>query len=130
MLKKAISMLVTVLLLNLALAPAAFAKTEGNSKEVKFIEKLRANLQNQGVGVNSKINLKLKDGTKINGYVSEIKADEFVVVNENTGQNNNVPYPQVKQAKGNNWSQKQWIGLIAVAGLIVFVFVAVATAKD
>jgi hypothetical protein len=130
MVKRTLSMLLAVLLVNLALAPRTFAKTGEKSNDVKFIEKLRTNLHNQGVGVSSKIELKLKDGTKIKGYVSEIKDDEFIVVNEKTGQNNNVPYPQVKQAKGNNWSQKQWIGLIAVVGLVAFVMIAVATAKD
>lgn len=130
MFKTNLTMMLTVLLVNLAFAPMVFAKSEAKNKEEKFIEKLQSNIQKQGVGVNSKIKLKLKDGTKLKGYISEINDNEFVVVDEKNGQNVSVVYPQVGQAKGNNWSQKQLIGLIAITAFIAFVVIAVATAKD
>ncbi len=102
MLKNFVTTLLVVLLVNLALAPSAFAKSAENNKELKFIEKLKTNIQSQGVGVNSKTQLKLKDGTKLKGYISEINDGGIVVVNEKNDQNISVPYPQVKQAKGNN----------------------------
>lgn len=130
MLKRTSLIFLIFLLINLAFAPAAFAKSAGTNKEAKFIKKLQSNIQKQGIGVNSKIKLKLKDGTKLKGYISEINDNQFVVIEEKTGQNVSVSYNQVNQAKGNNWSQKQVIGLIAIAALITFVVVAVATAKD
>lgn len=122
-------MLLVVLLVNLALAPSVFAKTKGN-KEAEFIEKLQANLQKQGVGVDSKIKVKLLDGTKLKGYISEINAERFTVVDEKTGQSVPVAYPQVKQAQGNNWNARRYIGLAVVIGIFVVLIVAVATAKD
>ena len=93
---------------------------------VKFIEKLRANIKTQGVGVNSKIKVKLKDGTKLKGYVSEVGNEQFTLIDAKTGQATQVQYSQVKQARGNNWSQKTWIGIAAAAVFLTIVLIAVS----
>lgn len=130
MLKRTLSLLLGIFLLNVALAPMTLAKTKETGKKLTFIEKLRANIQNQGVGIDSKIQVKLKDGTKLKGYVSEADNEQFTVIDAKTGQATQVPYPQVKQAKGNNWSQKHWIGVVIATGILVALLIAVATAKD
>jgi hypothetical protein len=49
----------------------------------------------------------------LNGYVSEINENNFVVTDEKSGVSTEVPYPQTKQVKGNNLSTGATI-LIAV----------------
>ncbi|MGH9949114.1 MAG: hypothetical protein ACRD6X_18235 [Pyrinomonadaceae bacterium] len=128
MLMKYILISMIALLINLTIAPVAFASGKSD-KGAGFVEKLRANIEKQGTGADSKIRLKLKNGSKVNGYISEIAGDGFTVIEEKTAVSTFVPYSQVKQAKGNNWSQNATF-IVLVVGFLVFVIIAVAASKD
>ena len=101
MLKKTLSMLLVVLVINLAALPSVFANGSNPEKEAKFAAKVKAEILKLGAGTESKVKIKLKDGTKLKGYLSEISETGFVVTDE-TGKSNTVPYPSVKQASGGN----------------------------
>lgn len=116
------------LLLNLAIAPSAFVS--GNTKkEVKLAEKVKTDIAKLGTGPDANVKLKLKDGTKIQGYVKEIGDDKFVVMDSKTGQTIPVLYLKVKQVRGNNLS-KGVIIAIGFGALIVLLFVLVARDKS
>jgi sRNA-binding regulator protein Hfq len=129
MLQKTLVSLLILLVANLALAPAALGANVSDKKR-EFVEKLKANIESQGVGEQSKIKLKLTNGTKIEGYISEINESGFTVVSKKDGKNITVAYPQVKQAKGNNWTAKNVIGIAILTGIFVVLIIAVATSKD
>jgi hypothetical protein len=59
----------------------------------------------------SPFEVKLRDKTKLKGYVSEAGQDSFVIVNEKTSATSTVSYEQVKQVKGNNLSTAAEIAL-------------------
>ena len=101
MLKKMLSMFLVVLLINLAGLPSVYANDSKSEREAKFAEKVKTEISKLGVGTDSKVEVKLKDGTKLKGYVSEINEDGFVVTDAN-GKSTPVPYPSPKQVKGNN----------------------------
>lgn len=117
MIKNILSMLLIVLVMNLGVV-TAFAETKAE-KEAKFAEKVKANVIKLGTGTEAKIQVKLKDGTKLKGYVSQINENNFVVVDEKTGTATEVPYPQTKQVKGNNLST----GVKIAIGVAIFVVV-------
>lgn len=124
MLNKILSVSVMFLLLNLAIAPSVWAF--GNAeKEARLTEKVKIGIVKLGVGKEAKVKLKLKDGTKFKGYVSEIGDEQFVVQNEKTGESVVVSYHQVRQVKGNNLSSGAiiTIGAIALVALIVILLV-------
>lgn len=73
--------------------------------EAKRGEEVRAEITKLGTGPGARIKLKLLDGRKVEGFVSEAGPDSFVVVNRKSGLATTVPYPQVGTAKGNNLSQ-------------------------
>lgn len=128
MLKKIATMTMFALLLNLAIAPSAFVS--GNTKkEVKLAEKVKTDIAKLGTGPDANVKLKLKDGTKIQGYVKEIGDDKFVVMDSKTGQTIPVLYLKVKQVRGNNLS-KGVIIAIGFGALIVLLFVLVARDKS
>lgn len=123
---KILSTLISVLLLNLAIAPSAFA-SGSTEKEAKFAEKVKTGIAKLGTGSEAKVKLKLKDGTKLEGYVTEIGSDQFVVMNSKTGQAVPVPYPHVKQVKGNNLSTGAFIlitigVIIAIGAILVAIY--------
>lgn len=115
--KKIITSLFVALLFQTVFVHQTFAET----KEEMFAGKVKTEIAKLGTGTDAKIKLKLKDGTKIKGYIVEAGENQFVVMNSKTGQAVPVAYPQVGQAKGNNLSTGTLvtIGLIGVAVLIL-----------
>ncbi|CAN5758528.1 hypothetical protein BH20ACI4_BH20ACI4_23910 [soil metagenome] len=103
-----------------------FQQTFAETKEEKFAQKVKTEIAKLGTGTDAKIKIKLKDGTKIKGYVLETNDSEFVVMNAKTNQAIPVAYPQVSQAKGNNLS-KGTIIIIGFVGLIVLLVVLLSS---
>ena len=126
MLKKICSVVLSALLLQAAAVPA-FAAT-GAEKEARRAEKVRTQLAKLGTGKDARVKLELRDKTKLEGYVSELGAESFVITNK-AGVATVVTYPQVKKAQGNNLSTgaKIAIGIGIGAGvtlLILFIWLA------
>ncbi len=115
--KKILSLTLITLLTQMLFVHSTFA---GN-KEEKFAEKVKAEVAKLGTGTDAKIKLKLKDGTKIKGYIMEANENQFVVMNAKTGQAVPVAYLQVGQAKGNNLST----GTIVLLGFAAFIVVLI-----
>ena len=126
MLKKVISVLLIGFIMNFAVV-ATFAETK-EEKEAKFAGKVKANVEKLGTGTDSKIEVKLKDGTKIMGYVSEINEKEFVVMDSKTGQQIPVSYTNVKQVKGKNSSTKTLIGVGLGIGAAIIILIIIGNA--
>ena len=117
MLKKICSVVMAALLLQAAAAPA-LAKTNAE-KEAKRVEKVRAQLAKLGTGKDALVKIELRDKTRLEGYISEVGAESFVVTNK-AGVATAVAYPQVGKAKGNNLSTGAKIAIgIGVAAAIV-----------
>jgi small nuclear ribonucleoprotein (snRNP)-like protein len=124
MLKK----IVTIVLIGLVMNLAVFAETK-EDKALKRAEKVKANVTKLGTGKDARVEVKLKDGTKLKGYISEINENGFVVMNEKTGIATTVAYPQTKQVKGNNLSTGVKIA-IGVGIFLVVVFLIGAYGGD
>ena len=110
-------------MINLSLSASVFAETP---KEAKQAEKVKVNITKLGTGKNARVEVKLRDKTKLKGYVSEINKDNFVVIDDKTGASNEVAYSNAKQVKGNNLSSgvKIAIGIgVIVAVLLVVAYV-------
>lgn len=117
--KKLLVLIIVGLVLNLSfLNSTALA----SSKEEKLTAKVKSGINKLGIGKDSKVSVKLKDSTKIKGYISEISEDGFTVVDEKTSLEETISFPSVKQVKGNNLSKgaKIAIGIgIAIAVIIL-----------
>jgi hypothetical protein len=81
-----------------------YARSEFQGKEAKLAADVKSGIVKLGTGSAARIEVKLRDKTKIKGYVQEIAEDHFVVVDERTGATTTIAYTQVKQVKGNNLS--------------------------
>ena len=123
MLKKSLSLVLVVVLVHMVSATPALAGTNAE-KDAQFAEKIRANILKLGTGPDALVRVKLRDKTKLEGYIREAGTDSFVVMNTKTGVATTVAYPQVKTVRGNNLSTGVWIAIgvgivILVAGIIV-----------
>ena len=106
-------------LLNITCPSSALA---GNSpeKDARFAQKVQTEIAKLGTGPHARVDLKLRDKTKLKGYISEVSDDSFELVDDKTGSATTVTYRQVKQVKGNNLSTgaKIAIGI----GIVLAVF--------
>ncbi len=123
--KKTIASVLAALVINLLCMTSAPANPKPD-KEARLATKVKAAIVKLGVGPAAHIEVKLRDGTRLKGYVSEAGDDRFVVVDEKSGASRDVPYPQVKQVKDNNLSTGAWVAI--GFGIIIGVAILVAVA--
>lgn len=62
-------------------------------------ERARAGVMKAGVGRKARVEVRLRDETKLKGYVSEAGADSFTVTDAETGAARAVAYSEVAQFK-------------------------------
>ena len=94
------------------------------SKESMFAAKVKTEIAGLGTGPAARVEVKLRDKTKLKGYVSEATDTHFAVVDDKTRAATQVPYPQVKTVKGNNLSKGAKIAIAVGVGFALLVLFA------
>lgn len=96
-------------------------------KDAQLAEKARAGVQKLGLGRDARVEVKLRDNTKLKGSISAAGEDSFTITDSKTGASQTVAYADVAQVKrpGGGLSTRTWviIGAAAVAAVIVGVTV-------
>lgn len=91
------------------LAAVYFCTTSGVGAQQKTedskpsaAEKIKRKVLARGTGVEARVKVKLRDGSKIEGYISEAAAEHFDVVrtDERIGQTVRIDYREAKELKG------------------------------
>jgi hypothetical protein len=126
MLKKLLSIALVSLLVNMFSVSSAAASSR-EEKEARFVELVKASVLKLGTGEDARVEVKLRDKTKLKGYIREAGETSFVVVDAKNDNARTVAYPQVKQVKGNNLSTgaRTAIGIgvaVALGVLLVYMF--------
>ncbi len=98
MIKKFVSLILAVLLLNAGMG-TVYAKPN-TEKEARYAEKVKQAIAKLGTGETALVKIKLRDKTKLEGFVSAVGDDSFGVTDIKTGVATTVAYPQVKKVKG------------------------------
>ena len=121
MFKKLLSLFLVALLINVAgVAPADAASKE--EKQARFSEKVKASVLKLGTGEAARVKIKLRDKTKLAGYISAADGEGFTVIDSKTGMATTIPYPQVKSVQGHNLSTGAKIAIgIGIAAAIIFI---------
>jgi hypothetical protein len=121
MFKKLISLALVGLLINLAGVRLAYADSK-EEKQARFAEKVKASVLKLGTGEAARVKVRLRDKTKLEGYISAADGESFIVTNPKTGITTQVAYPQVKSVKGNNLSTGAKIAIGAgIAAVVIFI---------
>lgn len=124
----AILAFLSIAFVNLPISTTVLGETR-EEKAAKLAEKIKANITKLGTGKDAKVEVKLKDGTKLKGYVDKINENSFVVVDDKTGVSTEVLYPNVKQVKGNNPSTGAKIA-IGVGIVVLVIAIAAIAGRD
>jgi hypothetical protein len=82
-------------------APTALAQSSQAqiTKDARHAQKIKNVVFKSSVGPGNDIEVKLKDKTKINGYLSEVTDDYFVVTDPRTGAKSRFEYGQVEKVR-------------------------------
>ena len=129
--KKLLTMMIAGLVLT-AVSVRPVAASSNVEKEVRFAAKVKSGIEKVGSGRDTRIEVKLRDKTRLKGYVSEIGETDFVVTDAKTGASNRVAYANVAQVKGNNMSTgaKIGIGIGIGVGLTILVVLLIIASND
>ena len=130
MLKRMLSLATACLLIS-STCPAPLAASTQARNQQELARKIKAKVEKIGSGPKARVEVKLVDGDKVKGYISEVRADHFVVTDKKTGGVTTIAYAQVRQVKTpeeNLQDPGMWLGLIA--GVAVLVFAVWAKDKD
>jgi hypothetical protein len=121
MFRKLVTLLLVVFVINLAGVRLAYAESK-EEKHARFAEKVKANVQKLGTGESTRVKVRLRDQSKLEGYISDASGDTFTITNRKTGVATTVAYPQVKSIEGNNLSTGAKIAIGAgIAAAIIFI---------
>jgi hypothetical protein len=98
------------------------AQTLNNAEAVQ----VRAKVQSIGAGPKARVEVKLRNKTRLKGYVSESGLDSFTVISSQTGSAETVEYADVAEVrKSGGLKTLTWIILGGVAAAAVIVGVTV-----
>jgi len=121
MFKKLLSLFLVALLINLAAMTPAYAASK-EEKEARFAEKVKASVLKVGTGEAARVKIKLRDKTKVAGYIRAADDDGFTVIDSKTGVATTIAYAQVKSVQGHNLSTGAKIAIgLGIAAAIIFI---------
>ena len=122
MFKRLFSLALVALVINVAGMRLVYADSK-EEERAHFAEKVKASVLKLGTGEAARVKVKLRDQTKLEGYISAAEGESFTVTNPNTGKATQVAYPQVKSVKGNNLSTSAKIGIGVGIGFVVLLLI-------
>lgn len=123
MYKRHLSLALAAILIHLAVGARYTPASTDAQKQARFAEKVKLGILKLGVGKEARVSVKLRDKTKLAGYISEVKDDRFAITDTKTGATSMVGYTDVAQVKGQNLSTGAKIAIISLAiaaGVLAF----------
>lgn len=132
MFRKILSLLLGLLLMQvLNVVPVLAAQARDDAQAV---EKVRLKVAKVGLGDKARVTVKMKNGTKVKGFVTQAGADNFTVRDRKTGDPTTIVYSDVAKVednRGHSTLRNVLIGVGVGAGvLLVILVVAFASLND
>lgn len=101
MLKQKLSLALIVLLINVFAAMPVPARAQ-SSRQGQTVEEIKIKVAKLGVGEKARATVRMKDGTKIKGYVTEARDNDFVIRDRKTNEPHVVNYADVAKVEKNS----------------------------
>ena len=128
MLKTHLSLLIAVVLLLAAVPQPATAKQGGS--QVPTVDATKGKIARLGTGAKAKATIRLKNGTKVKGYVAEAGEDSFVMRDRKTDAPTTISYAdvlKVEENRGHSTARNIGIGVAAgVGAVLAIIFITIA----
>ncbi|MFZ0060829.1 MAG: hypothetical protein WAL47_02255 [Pyrinomonadaceae bacterium] len=120
MLKTNLSLLVAVMLLLATTSQPAVASQSG--RQAPTVEAVKSKIARLGVGAKAKATIKLKNGTKVKGYVAQADEEDFVIRDRKTDAPTTIRYAdvlKVEDNKGHSTARNIAIGVAVGVGAVL-----------
>jgi hypothetical protein len=114
-------MLTGMMLMAVGFRPVTAQSLQGAGQDDSRTAKLRMDVFKLGVGERARVEVKLRDHSKLKGYIGEATDGSFTVVDSKNGTNRRIAYADVEKVKkaGGGFSTRSWIIVgAAVAGAV------------
>ena len=132
MLKTHMSLLVAVVLWFGAVPRTAVARQ--TSSQVPTVEAIKSKIARIGVGAKAKATIRLKNGTKVKGYVAQAGEDDFVIRDRKTDAPTTIRYDdvlKVEDNKGHSTARNIGIGVaVGVGAVLAVIGILIASLDD
>jgi hypothetical protein len=123
--------LVGLLMLGLNTAPVMAAQ---ENDDAKAVDNLRLKVAKLGVGEKARLTVRMKDGTKIKGFIAQAGTDDFSVRDGHTGDPRIILYrdvARIEDNRGHSTLRNVLIGVgIGVGAVITFIAIVFASLED
>ena len=129
MLKSHLSLLVAAGLLLGAVSQPVVALQKGS--QLPQVEQVKSKIARMGIGAKAKATIKLKDGTKVKGYVAQTGEDDFVMRDRKTDAPTTIRYAdvlKVEENRGHSTARNIAIGVAVGVGAVLAI-IAITIAK-
>jgi hypothetical protein len=129
MLKIFLSLTIVVTLLSGTVSQPVVAGQ--SSKQAPSIEQTKSKIARLGLGAKAKATIRLKNGTKVKGYIAQAGEDEFVVRDRKTDAPTTISYAdvlKVEDNKGHSTARNIAIGVaVGVGAVLAILGLAIAS---
>jgi len=131
MVKKYLSFVVCCLMLITANASFISAQSNTENKD-SSIAKVKARITERSTAKNTYIKVKMLDGKKLSGDITQAGEDSFTLTDSKTKQSTSIAYRDVAQVKGKGLSTttKITIGALAGAAAIVLTIILIPICNE
>jgi hypothetical protein len=132
MFKQKLSLVLIAVLINVFIAMPATARAR-NSKQGQTTEEIKIKVAKLGVGEKARATVRMKDGTKIKGYVTEARDTDFVLRDRKTNEPHVINYvdvAKVEKNSGHSTARNIAIGIGIGAGVVVTILAVAIASLD
>jgi preprotein translocase subunit SecF len=126
MMKKFLKLVLACLLVSTQAGAPVFAADQ-SSKDAQTPEQVKINVNRAGIGEKARVTVRMKDGTKRKGYVSERHDEDFVLRDRKTDAASTIAYRDVSKIgidRGHSTARNTTIGVAIGVGAVVLVLAA------
>ena len=130
MFKRYVSIVLAGMLVLGANTSFIFAQAKTDNKAASDVEKVKAGVVKRGTSEKKLVRVKMANGTKLKGNISQIGEDSFTLTDSKTKQPTVIAYRDTTRVEGRGLSGGARITIIVVAGLAVTVTILFFAARD
>ena len=128
MLKTSVSILIAAVVLVATLSPSAIVAQ--SRTQTPTVEEVKSKVARLGVGAKAKATIRLKNGTKVKGYIAQTDEEEFVMRDRKTDAPTTIRYAdvlKVEENRGHSTARNVAIGVAAgVGAVLAVIFITIA----
>ena len=114
------------LLMGLLIGPGSAGAQSVNAE---VAAKIRSDVQSLSVNRDQKVEVRLRDKTKLMGHITSVDADSFNITDSKSGSSETIAYGDVVQVKkASNGFSKKWLILAGVGAAAIVTWIVVKPA--